>query len=238
MTPLDNPAWHALSGPQAAFALGAGAARRFHPDVGVFAAMPDALTGGAWDDLATLLDGAPACIFRTDRPEAPAGWRVVEVLPGHQMVAGGPIGTTEDGFVPLGAPDAPEMLALTGRTRPGPFFARTVELGGYLGLRDDRGELVAMAGERLRFPGHTEISAVCTDEPVRRRGLAGRLVRAVAARIEARGETPMLHLSATNTAARALYEALGFTVRADVDFVILFPPERPGPVPGSPRERL
>ena len=50
-----------------------------------------------------------------------------------------------------------------------------------------------MAGERLRPPGWTEISAVCTDPAWRGHGLASRLTRAVAACIVARGETPFLH---------------------------------------------
>ena len=46
--------------------------------------------------------------------------------------------------------DAAEMLDLVARTDPGPFRKRAVELGRYLGIRRD-GQLVAMAGERLRF---------------------------------------------------------------------------------------
>jgi len=39
--PLQNPVWHALGGPQAVFAEAKGRARRFHPDVSVFGALPD-----------------------------------------------------------------------------------------------------------------------------------------------------------------------------------------------------
>ncbi|BCJ46457.1 hypothetical protein GCM10010168_60960 [Actinoplanes ianthinogenes] len=49
-------------------------------------------------------------------------------------------------------------------------------------------------------------------------GLATRLVRAVAAGILARGETPFLHTGAANTTAIRLYEQLGFTLRRTVDF--------------------
>ena len=38
--PLDRPIWHALTGRQASFALGAGLARRFRPDVSPFTAWP------------------------------------------------------------------------------------------------------------------------------------------------------------------------------------------------------
>ena len=39
--PLDRPIWHALTGRQAGFALGAGPALRFRPDVSPFAACAD-----------------------------------------------------------------------------------------------------------------------------------------------------------------------------------------------------
>ena len=43
------------------------------------------------------------------------------------------------------------MMELTALTKPGPFSARTHELGTFLGIRVD-GQLVAMAGERMK-PG-------------------------------------------------------------------------------------
>mgnify|MGYP000449768783 CR=1 FL=1 len=102
-----------------------------------------------------------------------------------------------------------EMLALVAQAQPGPFARRTIELGRYLGFRDDDGQLIAMAGERMRPPGWGEISAVATAERARGHGLAERLIRAVGAHIVARGDTPFLHTSADNP-ARALYERLGF----------------------------
>ncbi|GAA2069622.1 hypothetical protein GCM10009801_19580 [Streptomyces albiaxialis] len=119
------------------------------------------------------------------------------------------------GAVELGPDDVPEMLDLAARTRPGPFWPRTRELGTYLGVRE-RGALVAMAGERLRPPGWTEISAVCTAPEARGRGHAARLVRALVAGIVRRGERPFLHAADANTGALALYERLGFTTRRPV----------------------
>jgi predicted GNAT family acetyltransferase len=91
--------------------------------------------------------------------------------------------------------------------------------------------LIAMAGERLRLPGHTEISAVATDPAHRRQGLAELLVRAVAAGIAGRGNTPFLHVSATNTGAVRLYEAMGFVERRRMDFRLL---RAPGTRPHDP----
>lgn len=131
---------------------------------------------------------------------------------GVQMVDDGLVAAPDPEAEVLGPADVPDMLALVERTRPGPFLPRTIAMGTYLGIRA-RGRLVAMAGERLHPPGWTEISAVCTDPGHRGRGLATRLVRAVAAGVRERGETPFLHTAAANATAIRLYESLGFRLR-------------------------
>ncbi len=80
----------------------------------------------------------------------------------------------DESIVALTPSDVPEMLALTARTKPGPFHRRTCEMGDYFGLRKN-GTLVAMAGERLQVPGHTELSAICTDPEHLGRGHRGRV---------------------------------------------------------------
>jgi ribosomal protein S18 acetylase RimI-like enzyme len=223
--PLDNPVWHALTGPQSQFCVGTGLAVRYEPDVGLFAAMPEQAGADGWADLGRLL--APRDVvglFHANGIDVPSDWNIVLQIPGHQMVATEPIGCADDAFVALGAGDAADMLDLVHRTEPGPFFARTHELGSYLGLRDEHGALIAMAGERMHLRGYTEISAVCTDPSARKQGLATRLVRAIAAGIEARGETPILHCAADNVSAIRVYEALGFDIRVTADFVIIQPP--------------
>ena len=109
---------------------------------------------------------------------------------------------------------------------PGPFAPRTIELGGYVGVVED-GRLLAMAGERMAVPGHTEVSGVCTHPDARRRGYGAALTAHVAAGIQARGETPFLHVVAGNDGARRVYEQLGFTHRCDVGFAGVRP--RTGP---------
>jgi ribosomal protein S18 acetylase RimI-like enzyme len=137
---------------------------------------------------------------------------------GVQLVDNGVAATHDDEAVLLEPRDVPEMLELVGRTKPGPFLPRTIELGTYLGIRRG-GSLIAMAGERLHPPGWTEISAVCTDPAFRGQGLAARLVLAVAAGIRARNETPFLHAAAENVTAIRLYESLGFTLRRRTSFL-------------------
>jgi len=209
---LDNPVWAALTGSHASLGEVNGQAARYHPDVAPFGTLRASHDDRAWTDLAELAGpGARISLAGIGASAPPAGW-AVDVIDGVQLVASTLRPAPDPEAVRLGPDDVPEMLDLVARTEPGPFRARTIELGTYLGIRRS-GALVAMAGERVRPPGWTEISAVCTCPAYRGQGLATRLVKAVAAGIRARGETPFLHASAANTDAIRLYEAIGFTLR-------------------------
>ncbi len=221
---LANPAWASLAGAHAHLAQVRGRARRYPADVSPFAAVADVRDPAAWADLAALA-GPGADVRVPGAEEVPAGWELVQRLPGVQMVATAALAAAPDPeAVELGEDDVDDALDLVARTRPGPFGRRTRLLGRYLGVRDASGRLVAMAGERMAPPGWTEVSAVCTDPSVRGRGYASRLVRAVAAGILERGDRPLLHASADNTSALRLYAALGFERSRAVPFHLLRAP--------------
>ncbi|QIY65467.2 GNAT family N-acetyltransferase [Streptomyces sp. RPA4-2] len=219
---LDNAAWAALTGPHAPFAERLGRAARYPVDVSPFTALADPADPRAWTDLATLV-GPGTVTPVTGAGSAPDGWRTVRSGQGVQLVDTGLRAEPAPDAVRLGPDDVPEILDLIALTEPGPFLPRTIALGTYLGIRH-RGRLIAMAGERLRPPGWTEISAVCTAPDHRGKGLATRLVRAVAAGIRKRGDTPFLHAAATNTGAIRLYESIGFTPRRRTDFLLVRTP--------------
>ncbi|MGX7678519.1 GNAT family N-acetyltransferase [Jatrophihabitans sp. DSM 45814] len=215
--PLDNPAYASLTGPHAHFAERCGNVLRYPVDVSPFMALPPYPDAQDWADaLALVGPGAMVPLGGVFAPP-PVGWDVVIQGAGVQLVDDGIAAAPDSEAVRLTAADVPEMLALIERTKPGPFLPRTIELGTYLGIRR-RGELVAMAGERLHPPGWTEISAVCTDAAYRGEGLATRLVHAVAHGIRERGETPFLHAVADNLNAIRLYESLGFRLRRTATF--------------------
>jgi ribosomal protein S18 acetylase RimI-like enzyme len=222
---LDNAVWHALTGPRRAFGERRGRAARFDPDVAPFAAVEDPADPAAWSDLAALVGPGRRAVFLAPPVEPPSGWTVTWHRPCHQLVA---TGVDTEGpqaeLLVLGPDDVPEMLELIELTQPGPFAPRTLELGGYVGVRNDDGHLVAMAGERLATEGFVEVSAVCTRPELRGTGLASALVRAVVAGIRARGDEAFLHVADNNLNALRLYLALGFTERIMADAVILEAP--------------
>jgi ribosomal protein S18 acetylase RimI-like enzyme len=220
--PLDNPIWSALTTAQAHFAEISRLARRFPPEVTSLGAF-EAPTPEAYRAFAGLLPaGGTTGLFLHALPAPQAGLEVVFSIPLLQMVhIGGKL--TSDAppceLLELSATDVPEMIGLAELTRPGPFGTRTRELGTYLGIRQ-AGRLVAMAGERLRFPGFTEVSAVCTHPDYLGRGYARALMSAIMERILDRGEVPILHTRADNTRANAIYERLGFRTRLQLHYVV------------------
>ena len=232
--PLDNPALASLTGPHAHFAERRGRVLRYPVDVSPWLALPDQPEARDWVDLAVLAGPGAEVPLNGYCGDVPADWEITFHVGGVQLVDDGMAAEPDPEAVRLGPADVPEMLDLVARTQPGPFLPRTVELGTYLGIRRE-GVLVAMAGERLRPPGWTEISAVCTDAAVRGQGLATRLIRAVAHGVRERGETPFLHTSARNTHAILLYESLGFRLRRHTAFLAARAPQRLGeeraPVP-------
>lgn len=219
---LDRPAWAALSTRHLALSLGGPLARRYAKDVNLFASARDD-SAAALTALADLAQpGERIFILQVPAIVVPEGFVPLKAAKGVQMVATRriPAAAPDEELVRLTDADAPEMLELARLTEPGPFLARTHVMGEFLGIRID-GRLAAMAGERFRFPGHTEVSGVCTHPDFRHRGLARRLSAAVAARIESRGELPFLHAWKTNRPAITLYESLGFEIRTEVDVKVL-----------------
>jgi predicted GNAT family acetyltransferase len=203
--PLDRVVWSAFSTRQSDVARIEDGALRVHPDIGLFGA---------------TADNSPASLAALGPPIP--GTRVVQRAVLWQMVADTLADPRPASFTlePLTEADAPDMLALATQTRPGPFFSKTHELGDFFGVKVD-GRLAAMAGERMRPVGFTEVSGVCADPGHRGQGYAAALMLHVAHRIMARGETPFLHSYADNAGAIALYQSLGFRFRCEQILTVL-----------------
>lgn len=221
--PLDRAVWNALTTRRAAFAIGDSRARRVRADIGLFVAAADETPASLAALAALVPDDASVGSIEPRGSPVPPGCSVVTRATLVQMVAPAPIPADRSpatAIVALTDADAPAMLDLATRTKPGPFFAGTHLLGGFLGVKHD-GALVAMAGTRLSLPGYVEISAVCTDPAYRGHGYAAMLMTAVADAIRDGGDMPFLTSYADNAGAIALYEKLGYRIRRELDFTIL-----------------
>ncbi|ALG84275.1 GNAT family N-acetyltransferase [Gordonia phthalatica] len=221
---LDDPFTSALRGRQARFARTRGAIAAFDPEVSVFYGHPREMSDRDWADMAALAGPGHTVGLRHCQSPTPPGWEHIETFDLVQYSGEDVVPQADSQAIVLGPDDVAEMTALVELTKPGPFQPRTIEMGTYLGVRDDDGRLIAMAGQRLHLPGWVEISAVCTHPDARGRGLARRLVAAVAQVTVDGGDTPFLHTTADNP-ARRLYEAMGFVLRSTVDLEIVRVPK-------------
>jgi ribosomal protein S18 acetylase RimI-like enzyme len=213
---LDAPIWSSLTTRHAHLALGGELARRYPPAISPLTAL--SRTGRETvASLEALVEiGDDIGIFGAITPTLGANWETLRESRITQMirVEDSPIPEGDVGVLTLDSADVVDMLALVEVTQPGPFRPRTIELGTYIGIRED-GRLVAMAGERMWIGDCREVSAICTHPDARGRGYARALTGRVVNRMLYSGQTPFLHVYSTNTGAIDLYSTLGFVRRAE-----------------------
>ncbi len=222
MHDLDRPVWASLTTYHASLSEGGTLAKRYIRGVNLFISACDD-TDLAAEAMTSLVEpNERAFVLQVPHIVTPPQLHVASAGTGVQMLSVRDLSgeTGDDELLNLSDSDAPEMLALATLTQPGPFLARTHVMGEFLGIRID-GRLVAMAGERMRVPGYTEVSGVCTHPDFTGRGFAARLSTAVTAAIQMRGDQPFLHAWKTNVRAISLYERLGFEHRTDVNVAVL-----------------
>ncbi|PTE07453.1 GNAT family N-acetyltransferase [Mesorhizobium helmanticense] len=218
---LDRPIWSALATRHQAFAQGDSLARRYLPSIVPFAATAadDAESLRALSRLVPPLESA--ILVQADAITLPAELCATSTASLVQMIAERPVRTVSDERVQrLTQHDAAEMLALATVTKPGPFTLEALSLGDFWGVKI-KGRLAVMAGERMKQPGHSELSGVCSHPDFRGGGLGRLLSLFVANRIMARGEVPYLHAYATNVAAITLYESIGFRLRSRMNMAVI-----------------
>ncbi|MER8518299.1 GNAT family N-acetyltransferase [Mesorhizobium sp. M0644] len=218
---LDRPIWSALQTRHRAFAEGDNLAMRYRPSIVPFAATgaddPESLR--ALENLVS--PGESVILLQADAIALPTGLSATSTAAGVQMIAEQPLQIVSAPRVHrLTRDDAAEMLALALLTKPGPFTLEALSLGDFWGVKIE-GRLAAMAGERMKQPGYTELSGVCSHPEFRGGGLGKLLSLFVANRIVARGEVPYLHAYASNAAAITLYESIGFRLRSTMNVAVV-----------------
>jgi GNAT superfamily N-acetyltransferase len=214
---LDNPAWSALTSEQRSFATGTAAVKRFQRGILPFAAYDHASPEKiiALDEW--LLPGEVFFLIG-DLPPLPPQWEVIKELPCMQMVLPELADIAADTpILHLTAADKGDMFHLINKVQPGYYEPDTHLLGNYFGIRQE-GALVAIAGERMRPEGLTEVSAICTDPAYTGRGYARQLTAHVCRINLEQGRTPYLHVLQSNQRAIGIYEKLGFKARRMISF--------------------
>ncbi len=219
--PLDTVVWRALNGRQSQFAEGDDRARRYMADMAPFAGLRDSSPASFASLVPLVPRGDQVAMFTVEPVPRSEQLEILLAKTVLQMIAtrvAGPMRPREAERLDDSA--VPDMLKLVEESRPGPFAARTHELGDYVGIRVD-GRLIAMTGERMKIEGFTEVSAVCTHPEHRGHGYAHDLVSLVTRAVLDRGERPFLHVFSDNAPAIALYERLGYTIRRILHVTIL-----------------
>ena len=219
---LDNPIYHALGHAHARLALGDERARRYLPAIGPLAGIRSPSSECIAALPALVEPGDAIVLFLDDSIPIPNGLALAREGSLDQMLC--PVDSAEvaqalarplpDGTAlrPLVPSDYPAMVELAHLTEPGPFRHRTAELGDFFGILAGH-RLLAMAGERTRVPGFTEVSGVCTHPDARGRGYAHTLIARVHQQIRSRGDIPYLHSWSSNASAIAVYQRLGYALR-------------------------
>jgi predicted GNAT family acetyltransferase len=218
---LSNPVWQALSSRQKQFNIGTNTVKFYPADIAPFVGLKN------WDehDMQDMMKNLPSSrsysVMIAKNISLPDNVKVVFTAPLYQMYCSAfkPYLLESQHVRTLTQEDVPLMISLTDKAKPGPFFKRTIEMGKYIGLFDGE-KLVAMAGERLKVPGHTEISAICTDPDYNGKGYASFLSTLICQHVIAEGNIPILHVKSENTRAIEVYRKLGFEISADVFFAI------------------
>jgi GNAT superfamily N-acetyltransferase len=216
---FHNAAWTALQTSHKHLAQRNGLAWKYPADIAPFAAVAEN-TPAALEDLRNLLAPGEATWLFNEVPPSTLGLQYdtsVSVLQmRYPLALPLPEADSTAEILLLDAGNATEMVALTDIAFPGFFRTRTHVMGSYFGIRDSAGQLVAMGGERMMGTAADgcspwrEISGLCTHPDHRGHGYAALLLRRLVNHQRALDADSVLHVTATNTNAIALYRKLGF----------------------------
>ena len=216
MAKLDNPAWFSLKETHAKFAVGNDSVKCYDPAYGPFGGIGSQENTGKFLMQYAHLTDSFFIIGKCPLLELPL--QVTGKLEGLQMIIYNPIQlkATEQITV-LGNEHLQMVDELINLVQPGYFRKQTFYLGNYYGIfKED--QLVAVAGERMKMNGFTEVSAVVTHPEYTGKGYAKHLVAHTVNEIFKQGKIPILHVLQTNISAISLYQKLGFMIRNTMDF--------------------
>ena len=213
---LDNPVWHALTETQHQFCIDYEGIKFYDPSYcpfGGFSAISQTRHGiDQYSQLATDF------YVVGQKPEFSQPVQLQQELVCLQMLLQAPIQIPiTEHIVKLGAQHQRALFELVNLVQPGYFKTKTPEMGNYYGLYQQE-QLVAVAGERMKMEGYTELSAIVTHPEHSGKGYAKQLISHASQQVFNAQQLPFLHVAASNTAAIKLYEKLGFSTRREMSF--------------------
>jgi ribosomal protein S18 acetylase RimI-like enzyme len=216
MDKLDNPAWNALNESHRDFARGDERIKLYEPAFAPFGGIRGGIDSN--EVFSGYVPENDFCYLIGVLPALPPEYALEKQLVCLQMVCPERIDMEIlEHIRVLGDEQAAELTNLINLVQPGYFREKTRLMGDYFGIYKDN-LLIAVAGERMRMRGFTEISAVVTHPGFTGRGLAGQLVAHTVNKNLEEGQIPFLHVTEDNTRAIGLYNKLGFQIRRKIDF--------------------
>lgn len=210
---LNNPAWYSLTEIHQPFAIGTDEIKKYQrsiaPWVGYISSNKNILR-----EIDPFIEQEEGVYFFDELPALPTNYILETELLCQQMICTTEIKTVTDNTVIEKMEDdaASEIETLINLVQPGYYNPGTRLMGEYYGIREN-GQLVALAGERMRMNGFTEVSGVVTRPGYTGRGYARQLVACVTNKNLEAGIIPFLHVAQTNEKAIKLYGHLGFVNR-------------------------
>lgn len=219
---LENPVYYALLTGDKHLSFGTEQVKYFNEEVSPYAGFSHDHVNGFAELYELLPTGRRILYAKPATITTPKGWQLQHEIKGLQFVYKGSNTITGDfsNIVPLTDEHVPAMSELVKLTKPGPFGKRTIDFGYYHGIFD-KGNLVAMTGQRLHPENYTELSAVCTHPDHLGKGYASALMQHQMQIILSHGQQPFLHVRDDNERAIAVYERLGFVVSMPMNFYFL-----------------
>ena len=215
---LDNPIWNALQTKHQAYATGTPVIKRYPREMLPFLACQNP-AASKLNDIEPWLATDEKLFIVGEIPPLPSNWMLTKQLDCVQMVCEDQknIFRQDVHITRISGTENDELIQLIDMVQPGYFFKDTILSGRYFGIKEEK-KLVAVAGERLRIPGFTEISAVCTHPSFRGKGYAQMLVTHLIRLNHQEGTIPFLHVLENNTLAINIYTLLGFRKRIMMPF--------------------
>jgi predicted GNAT family acetyltransferase len=214
---LDNPSWYALSEDHQDFAVGYDGIKFYQPDYCPFGGFenPDATEDGI-DAYASLTN---TFFVIGKQPRFSGRVQRQNELVCNQMILKNRIARETDERITELKTDnhKADLFGLVNLVQPGYFRASTSDLGNYYGIYKGN-MLVAVAGERMKMTGFTELSAIVTHPAHTGKGYAKQLITHASHAVFNEGKIPYLHVTTNNAGAIRLYEKLGFTTRRKISF--------------------